>query len=308
MVNFVVLNEISLPLSKDEHKLNEVLKNFSQISKELKENSINIIRSAKNLNEIELINGEYLSEFLGKIEDKDLKRLAISIFSNKIIEMKSPLYTKEEAEQNDVELIEYKYKSKNVLGFGAGDIFDTIVISFLTDDDWNNSKIEVKKESIGDDGEVVSENLGIKHSSTLENLLVHKEFFNILTNDRYNVSKEEFWSRREDLFQKIKFCDEVRSQIKKVSKSVYEAFINKLKLVELGDKTIEDWNYSPDSTVTMERYREERTFFHSDFDKGIAFENHIKSFPDSNRMYFFKKDEFIYIGYIGKHLRTVKHK
>ncbi|MGL5356907.1 MAG: hypothetical protein ACRDAQ_10295, partial [Cetobacterium sp.] len=147
MVNFVVLNEISLPLPKDECKISEVLKKFSQISKELKENNINIIRSARNLNEIELADGEYLSEFLGKIEDKDLKRLAISIFSNRIIEMKSPLYTEEEADENDVGLIEYKYKDKSVSGFGAGDIFDTIVVSFLTDDEWNNSKIEIKKES-----------------------------------------------------------------------------------------------------------------------------------------------------------------
>ncbi|MGL6066266.1 MAG: hypothetical protein ACRC0R_04240 [Cetobacterium sp.] len=308
MVNFVVLNEISLPLPKDECKISEVLKKFSQISKELKENNINIIRSARNLNEIELADGEYLSEFLGKIEDKDLKRLAISIFSNRIIEMKSPLYTEEEADENDVGLIEYKYKDKNVFGFGAGDIFDTIVISFLTDDEWNNSEIKVKKESMENDGEVVSEDLQIKHSSTLENLLIHKDFFEILINDKYNILKDEFWNKKDKLFKKIKFCDEVEDQIKVLSKEVYESFVNKLKLMEIGIKDIEEWNFSPESKVTMERYGLERTFYHSDFSDRIAFENHIKSFPDSNRMYFLKMNEIVYIGYIGKHLKTVKYK
>lgn len=308
MVNFVVLNEISLPLPKDERKMNEVLKEFSQISKELKENNINIIRSARNLNEIELVDGEYLSEFLGKIGDKDLKRLAISIFSNRIIEMKSPLYTKEEADENDVGLIEYKYKDKSVSGFGAGDIFDTIVVSFLTDDEWNNSKIEIKKESMENNGEVVFEDLQIKHSSTLENLLIHKDFFNILIDDKYNVLKDEFWDKKDELFKKIKFCDEIEEQIKVLSKEVYESFINKLKLIEIGIKDVEEWNFSTESKSTMERYALERTFYHSDFSDRIAFENHIKSFPDSNRMYFLKMDEIVYIGYIGKHLKTIKYK
>ena len=276
-------------------------------TKKLREKNRRIIRSAKNLHEIKITSEEYINKFLGEIKDKETKVLAISIFANRIIEMKSPLYTKEEADQNDIDLIEYKYKNQITLGFGAGDIFDTIVISFLTNEEWDNSIIKVQKESINNDGTIAIEEIEIKHAATLDNLDFHETFFNILTDNKYNICKDEFWSKKDMLFKKIKFCDEVENQVNDLSTEVYEVFINKLKLIELEIKGVESWNFSPESKATMDKYGYQRIFNHSDFKKSKIFENHIKSFPNNNRMYFFKKDDLIYIGYIGKHLKTVKN-
>ena len=62
-----------------------------------------------------------------------------------------------------------------------------------------------------------------------------------------------------------------------------------------------------ESVMNNPELREKRKFKMENGEEYYMFQ-HIKNLPNGNRIYFHKKsEEKIYVGYIGKHLKTVKY-
>lgn len=143
-----------------------------------------------------------------------------------------------------------------------------------------------------------------------------QDFLNYKEEQLWNVDCNSFWEKRIQLFDKLIFCDNVKSQIESIADSKhFDQVLNKLNIFNKALK--ESWNsgdfsykkitrdypliISPESDGTINKYGKERTFQLPDRSSQI-FDLHIKMgdmrihlFPDNTQ-------KIIYIGYIGKHL------
>lgn len=138
----------------------------------------------------------------------------------------------------------------------------------------------------------------------------------------WDVDCNSFWGKRNQLFDKLIFCDNVKSQIESITENKYfNQILNKLNIFNQAIK--ETWNsgvfsyklinrdysliISPESDRTKEKYGNERTFQLPDGSSQL-FDLHIKM--GDMRIHFFPDDtkKIIYIGYIGKHLPTASEK
>ena len=84
--------------------------------------------------------------------------------------------------------------------------------------------------------------------------------------------------------------------------TIFRQAIGILRDVDSGKKQITDYKHSTESQSVknnpdLNKFR----LFTIDGEK-VYFDNHLKNLSNGYRIYFLKKDEKIYIGYIGKHL------
>lgn len=132
----------------------------------------------------------------------------------------------------------------------------------------------------------------------------------------WNVDCNSFWEKKDLLFDKLIFCDNVKSQIESIADNKhFEQVLNKLKLFNQAIKeTWDSGNFSykiikrdypltisPESDGTINKYGNERTFQLPDGNSQL-FDLHIKM--GDKRIHFFPDNDkkIIYIGYIGEHL------
>jgi len=124
------------------------------------------------------------------------------------------------------------------------------------------------------------------------------------------------WDRRANLFPSLDLCLEVEEQIENLSAND-PCFIFAVKgFADLQDFCV-SWtsstfdqhslgNCSRESQPTMQQYGDSRTFTNPQGDK-VVFEWHLKMFDF--RMYFIPvvSTKRMLVGYVGRHLRTVKY-
>ncbi len=139
---------------------------------------------------------------------------------------------------------------------------------------------------------------------------MHNVFFEEIEKEQnLNITKDNFWNRRKNLFpNKIVFCKEIETQIKALDKITFNLAIKKLKDIENGKKIITDYKCSPEGQTVEQNPKMHKERLFTIDDKKVFFENHLKGLPNDNRIYFRKKKEFIYVGYIGKHLTDKRDK
>lgn len=136
-----------------------------------------------------------------------------------------------------------------------------------------------------------------------------------------NITAQNFWQWKDNLFEKIKFCDGVKEQIEKMGSSrFFQQMVN--RLVDL-DNYNKNWiqgvctpnqiNEATSLKVTneSETIRNDKTLksyrmFQLPNGKTEYFEMHIKT--GELRIHFFplEAEHTIYIGYIGSHLPLKK--
>jgi len=304
MVNFSTFNELSLPLQN----LNE-FEDFFKVLESLKRHGLNKIRTDKQFTHYpEILENKTFQEVVGQIQNRDKKRRLLSFINSTIITIESPLIKKEESEEHNQTLEnEYFYKNISTIGgLACCDIWNTLSVSFHSNEEWHRENIVLQKQFILDNEEI---NIQIRHSSKLEHLEYHKDFFDNLEEEkRLNITQENFWDRREEFFpNKIVFCKEIEKQIENIDKVIFEQAIGILRDVESAKKLITDYNHSGESQSVKndDSLRKQRLFTIEG--KKVFFEHHIKSLSNANRIYFLEQGDRIFIGYIGKHLPTKKH-
>ena len=134
----------------------------------------------------------------------------------------------------------------------------------------------------------------------------------------WELNAKTIWERKELLFSKIILCPGVSRDLDKIGQKYLPQIVSKLVILDKyaagnwlnGEFSYRDANnstslrISPESKGTMEKYYNERLFKMPD-GSTKCFELHIKT--GDLRFHLYPENNKIYIGYIGKHLPTVKY-
>ncbi len=300
MVGFAVFNELSLPFDTDigiEKKF--IL--FFKVLKELQSKNLTKIRMDEDFKNYEIIKNISLQQFFGQIENKTFQDRLREFIGNGIIKIETPLIKDEEIEKNigGIENEYYYNGQSNFGGLACSDIWNSISISFNSNTEWNNDSITMTKNSL---------EIQIRHSSQVVHLNTHKVFFEEIEEElKQNITQNNFCDKRNEFFShKIIFSKEIDKQIKDLDTSIFNQAIGILRDIDSGRKLVTDYNHSGESqSVKNDDTLKKLRYFTID-DEKVYFDNHIKSLSNGYRIYFLEKDGKIFIGYIGKHLKTKK--
>lgn len=317
-----MFNELSLSKVNSISDARNVLETFVKSSIRAKEFGFTEIRlhesSIQNLYQLSLLDGYRIDSWLNDAEvNSDLQdgfRELISTY---------PLITEDEISEKDIyersefhkTLDEKKYQ---VFGLGAAHVYGTLSVSLTTHKEWLKPSVSVHHYSLNHEGNANTTDVDVFHFSSLEILESHKEW--IEEEQKQSLEKSiELWEKRNELFPNILLGADLERQVQGIglTKRFSQVFdcLKKLDgytgtweeggfdLNELKAKTGLD--VSGESDLTMQKYSSQRKFYLSTGVK-VQFELHIKLgdlriyiLPDENT-------HTITVGYIGKHLRTVK--
>ena len=298
---------MSLPFHS-KHEIEEKFGIFFGLLKELKSKGLTTIRMDRDFKSYPILESVNFQQFFGQIESREFKSKMRSFIGNGITKVDSPLIKIDESdEERKIIENEYFYNEQTTQGgLACSDIWNTITISFLSDEVWNNNQILLKKETLKEDGTLNSKKIFVPHASNVEHLDVHTEFFKLLEDEkRLEFSSSNFWDKRHEIFpNKILFVDDVKKQIEKLDHRVFEKALAILRDIETGKRQLEDFDISGEGeTVNANPKLRKLREFEVDGTKEF-FENHIKNLPNGYRIHFLTREDKIYIGYIGKHLAT----
>jgi hypothetical protein len=304
MVNFSVFNELSLPL--DVNTVKEKFGIFFKLLTQLKNQNLNTIRMSDDFKNYQILNNITFQKFLGQQEDIDFQRRLKGFINFSIIKINSPIIQENEKAQIETQQTnEYFYKDTTTDGgLACCDVWNTIAISFDSSSEWDKGNISIERNTLDENGNIVKTSVEIKHASKADHLKSHTDFFDELQHEiKQNITRENLWNKRDEFFpQVIVFCPKVERQIKTIDKTVFDCAISILRDIELKQKKITDFNWSPENqSVSQNPKLKQHRMFTID-GKQAFIENHIKSLPSGYRIYFLERGNKIHIGYIGKHL------
>jgi len=297
MVKFSVFNELSLPIPHE-----NLFGSFFQVLEHLKAVGLDKIRMDREFTHYpEILPNTTLQQFFGQLQDRDKKTKLRSFINNGISIIESPLISDEEIDSLGEKIEpEYLFECLSTLGgLACADIWGTVAISFLSDQKWENSSVELHKNSTM---------ISVKHISDFTHITMHKDFFDALEQCiQLDIKPSNFWEKKDELFKnKIIFCDEVKKQIKNIDTAIFSQVISILRDLENGIKCLTDFTTSGESaTVEQDSNLKKLREFEIEGKKEY-FQKHIKNLSNGYRIHYFEKNGKIYIGYIGTHLETKK--
>lgn len=305
MVDYSILNTKSLPFLSKEDFYRE-LQNFSMILNYLRDKGYyTSIRSIVDIKSLDIVEGFNLQKLLGEIRDRDMRTRVISLFTNKVIPFEYPISITGE----ELGLLEYRYLDERVDEIGYADIFQTLLISFNSSEKWDKDRLNLKKIVLEESEDYIEQEVEIYNASRVEHLDSNSEIFEKRDNEKIESLVKNFKETYKLIFKKLEFGIDVIKNIEYLDKRVLRDAIAILYQLEINKKKINDFTYTgeSESVINNPELREKRKFKMENGEEYYMFQ-HIKNLPDGNRIYFHKKsDEKIYIGYIGKHLKTVKY-
>ncbi|MEH2164695.1 MAG: hypothetical protein V7K38_27480 [Nostoc sp.] len=223
--------------------------------------------------------------------------------------------------EKNTSLSEFFHQGEMAIGLGIAYVLNTIAISFLSQESWDCNRVKLEFRYLDEDGEIISESVEIIHASRSSHVEEHASLIQQNQERIYqNVSDGlEVWNRREELFPNLEFCDVVRKQLEDIRTGQLELQPVVSILFELH-KCTKNWNNgyfnldgypieeSGESKPTLGKYFKERTFRCPD-GKDRLFERHVKLRFCNWRIYFLAEQPgIVIIGYIGRHLPTVKYR
>jgi hypothetical protein len=182
MVRFAVFNDYSLPFLSDKN-IKEKFIEFFKLLAEINNKGLSTLRVPNELKERYVLDGINFKQFIGQQRDQEFKRKIISVLINgSIILIDFPLIKDHENETQDImNSCEYIYQNKPTeSGLACCDIWNTLAVSFNSDNQWNTDNIILTKKNISNNSEIIVDDISIKHCSKIEHLIRHQDFFNIL--------------------------------------------------------------------------------------------------------------------------------
>lgn len=306
--DFLIFNSKSLPF-KNKYEFEKEFKNFIKILTLLsdKQHYYHQLKSDVSLENLKVFDGFTFKEILNKVE-RDMKSMILSFLTNRTIKIEIPIV--KEKEGLNLGLVEYRYNNELNNEMGYVDMFNTFLISFLSSDEWETSKIQLKKYICNKEMDIEELDIEINNISKEEHLNLHKDR---LEDKRYKIIDnliKDFFKYKDKYFKnKIIINSEVEKSLEKLDKIVLARAITILYDLETENRKIDDYEHSSESETVQNNpnFLKERLFKFDDGTKEYVFD-HLKSLPSGNRIYYLEKNGKIYICYIGPHLSTKKNK
>ncbi|HLP87954.1 MAG TPA: hypothetical protein VK184_05025 [Nostocaceae cyanobacterium] len=206
--------------------------------------------------------------------------------------------------------VEVSYQGQKTVGLNYAFIFNSLAVSLQSEAQWECSKLEVEVITIDEQEQLVTTNESVIHASCINHVQEH-------TLQAISDGKD-LWDRRKELFPDLEFCDNVRKQLSDIRAGQLE-LQPVIKSLREFQRCCQNWtsgafsvencalDVSGESEPTLNKYSRERTFLCPD-DQERLFELHIKLKFCNWRIHFFPvQPGKVYIGYIGRHLPTVKY-
>jgi hypothetical protein len=137
------LNELSIlsPCSESQEQARELMEQFTTVCRKAKKIGYDNLRYEMKLKGICLSENYYVEAWL---RDQEVEREIRDSFRN--ITVQTPFY-----ENDDETVLEqqktfiYSYRGKEALGLGLAHLKETLVVSFMTHDEWNTTNIDLEQ-------------------------------------------------------------------------------------------------------------------------------------------------------------------
>jgi len=202
-------------------------------------------------------------------------------------------------------------------GFGVAYLRNTLLVSFLSDPQWDTHTLSGWHWYIDKAAQEQIEQVSVNHFATVIHFEHHKPWIQQQQEEQVQRSSD-IWERRTVFFPHLTLCGDVKRQLSNVGMSGHlNQIIDRLRAL---DAFAEKWNngnfdlnrlnaetnlrVSGESSSTLSQYSGQRRFKLPDGRRAL-FDLHIKI--GDLRFHFYPDDAVrkVYVGYIGGHLSTV---
>lgn len=212
--------------------------------------------------------------------------------------------------EDTVDLSEFKHQGTQASGLGIAYLLEIMALSLASEQCWDCSRLQMEVRRLDENGEVIDEIVDIIHASRSNHVQEHADW--IKNRIRLGVRDGvELWNRREELFPRLEFCEDVGKQIQSlgIGNSMLRMVVK--RLFELEDYC-KSWRTgafnsdnlpskaTPESESRLRQFEQELTFKCPDGEKRL-FSLHVRITPGAWRLHFSVElgPGKIIIGYIG---------
>ncbi len=206
------------------------------------------------------------------------------------------------------------WEGKSAQGLKAAYIADGLAISMASSREWDSHFISVEIQEIVEN-DVSCRKEDVHHASSAKHVDTQVDWIQQRIKSSINTG-DKLWKHVKDFFPCLNFCKHIQKQMDGMPTESMPSLIR--GLFRLNDYCV-SWKHgafnhadigcavSPESAPTMKKFEAERTFLCPDGKKRV-FRWHAK--VGQWRIYFEPASEpgHLLIGYVGKHLRTVKYR
>lgn len=321
-MEYLILNEESLPFNSISDCKTHLPEFFTILIHAFKHNmkSLRVTESFDSgWYNLQLADNFFLRDWVTAQENDYKTRLKTII--NKTDSPQIPL-SEIEAAHNE-KLSEFLLKHDNRIqtpSLGAALLLNQLAISFRSHSCWDDSEIDLLKDTLQNDGSFAKEECVVKNTAQFFHWEKH---FAVIEKERKENYKKgrKLWEQRTSEFPNCIFCSSTENQFKRLSinKATYDKLWDVLKNLdnsiadcsnndELKGNTGLDFSYESNTVQNNPKLKRFRMITLPD-GRTEFFGLHIKNFPDTMRLHFLPdyKAKKIYIGYFGKHLPTNKY-
>lgn len=323
-----ILNELSVPPYPDKHIAHDRLTRFVNTCAEAQRMGFGTLRipfeMGDNLYSVFIAPNYPISQWIEEYKHEEVvERFKLLVTQSPFI-VGDEVEEKEQFEGSEYHVVHNGQKGENAKGLGVAHLLNTLAVSFscrLEDCScWNNSTITLNRFYFDESANSQEEIVTVIHASNPEHLATHLEWLEAEQKAQADKCKE-IWENRTTLFPSLIFCGETEKQLAKGGITGISRLYDKLKrLNEYAENWIEagfstsdvevfGLKVSNDSKATMQnpRLKNQRRFRLPNGRK-IFFESHIKAGDIRFHFYADEATHIVYVGYIGRHLPTVKFK
>jgi hypothetical protein len=315
----IVLNEVSLinaahdiPTSKQ--LMSDLFDTIVEAASVVGRGNLNIeVCTPRDLSALSLAPEYAVGRWLNdRTVDERQRRLFLAIATKKP-------YIDDIAESSEEEFL---FRQMPVKSLGYAFIKEALAVSLRAEPCWDRNHLELEHHRLDEAGGITVELVDVIHASRIVHVQDHSYWIrsSIQAGAQLSISDgNALWKRREELFPHLLFCSVVETQLQQIlSGSLMLKPVIK-KLLEL-ERFCKDWldgpfdyrdiacTISSESSRTLQEYGQERTFLCHDGNTR-TFSWHVKLTPNAWRIYFYPSEDErqLIIGYIGRHLSTVKY-
>lgn len=206
----MVLNELSLKTpAKD---IPTARKLMSNLIKTLSQATISgvkkVLRTKDDMGSILIAPNYPISRWRN---DPEVEREEKSFFRS--LTTKTPFWTDIITDiKDEFDLSEFLYQEETPIGLGFAFLIDGIAVSIFSEQQWDNSILELIFRHIDDNDNLIDENIKIIHASRIAHIQEHAEWIKKRLKQQVN-NGFDLWERKGDLFPHLEFCDSVEKQL-----------------------------------------------------------------------------------------------